>query len=560
MAFGNIFLLLLTLGKATSVEFPLKFNRNCFVNFVFEEHEYTEYPTELEIPTILNRIVADENYNHSFTIHDVSHLNYSFDMDKLAFEDQLAISDGYFRFISKYRSICDIFLLLTTSFNATTTAIQQSGHGTLDNTLFLVNTKPLDIMEISVFCYYCPDSIGHLHALETSKKPKFSNVLLECRKWNKNGYQQSIQILVQYGFSEKTAEPLKHLIGTVDHNIRMYDAEEETEVYWHLSVKQISASNLVMRNILAATREIYMLLDQTQMWAIYCMESSNLVKISWDIHLRVFDFPSWICVGIVVLGMFLHWTYDSGISTDFVSFEHPKSLNEIHKSGCRLWADQLRVTRNALDALEQQGFALKGVAVKPISEILSKQDSFEFSLIPRERVEEMAKYKLLLPSGMQASYYFPSLSYALSIKELLVVETNFVCGTVSIASRYGFQMVDAYVFRGYLSKRMLNLYLLFQESGLFVHFKKLISFQKSLVDNLNVDDMSTVLSSKTLAMRTPLGILCLGYFVMNLVLLICNVVYRAHLIWSAVVKTLKDLYVLVSHTFVPVSQVTNFEN
>ncbi|CAL8114755.1 unnamed protein product [Orchesella dallaii] len=342
-------------------------------------------------------------------------------------------------------------------------------------------------MAISVYCYKCPDSVGNLQGLEIDKSIRLSTIVSQCRHWNRNGYQQTIYVLTMFNVSvEKTAplhQPIldgrdnfyksisnpymadhfsfimlsKAMNMTIDPIIRQFTVEQETYVYWHLSVKEIIDSNLVLRNVLVVTSGTFMLMNQITLRAMYCMRSSQLVKISWDIYLRVLDFPTRVCIGMILLGyafihknifkaldliwimfdmeflcrhprkllgfyligaVFLSWAYDSGMSTDFVNLEGSKIFNKFHESEYRKWVTQVKITRESTNLWPEytKRTVLNGRNVKFVSDLFYKLDDFKFPAIPNKKVKVMAEKKLLLPNGLEAMFIFPSLLYALSVK------------------------------------------------------------------------------------------------------------------------------------------------
>ncbi|CAL8067964.1 unnamed protein product [Orchesella dallaii] len=646
-----LLLILLTFHVGNSSNFPVKIDNDCFVNFVFENEEYTEYPQELQISELHIVLQSKESRTLSYGVHEVANLSFSFDIEEIVFFDQLSISDGYFRFHSKYRQVCNLFLILATTFNTTITAITNSGFGTSEDALFIVippdgnentnaqgfstelkslewetknafyanlafvsfeSSKFLSKVAISVYCYRCPDSLGNLHDLEIDTTITLSTIVSQCKQWNRNGYQHTVYVHTTFNVSEEKSAPLhqpilngrdnfyksisyhymadhlnfvilsKEMNMTIDPIIRQFNVEQESEVYWHLSVKEIMGSNLILRNVLPVTRGTFTLVNQINIRAMYCMRSSELVKITWDIYLRVLDFPTWVCIGMILLGyaliyknvlkaldliwimfdmefwyrhprkilgfyligaVFLPWAYDGGMSTDFVNLESPKGFNKLYQSGYRLWVTQVkdfRKSTNLMPEYTKKAF-LNGKNVKYVSDLFYNLDDIQFPTVPNKKVMVMAEKKLLLPIGLEAMFIFPSLVHALSVKELAVVETDFVCGTIEMSSRYEFLLASVYQLQGHMSNHLLLLMSISQEAGLGIYYHNLIIFRKSIVSKLKIEDVSSALSSSTLAVRTPLGAVCLAYVLLNLTLLISNLVWRCFVNWARLMHRLRNI-------------------
>ncbi|CAL8068322.1 unnamed protein product [Orchesella dallaii] len=635
MSFKILLLILRALCFVNCSKFPIILDQNCFVNFVFENSKYLEYPETLEIPEISESLQNDKTYIPSYTIYDVENLNFSFDIDELVFEDKLTLSDGYFRFHSKYRNTCNLFLLLTASFNATTTAITKSGHGTSESTLFLVilpretriqsdeedllsvfptqfkllesetnhafyanlafvsfhNSENVIKAEIYVYCYYCSEHVGHLHLLGTDQNIYPSAISWVCKRWNSNGYARSLYVLSLYAGSPemnaKWLEPIGQARGNFYKSMRnhffpttfalhivtrrinisvdalkLYDIESENEIYWYLTVKEITPSNFILRNVQAVTRSTIKIFDQKALETMYCMNISDLVKIKWDIYLTVLDFPTWLLIGLIFVAytflyknvakamdllwivfdmnfwlrhpreilvfylvgaIFLPWVYKSGMSTDFVSFDTPSSINKMIKSGYRIWVSPLDDVREStyLWPEHTKKLFLKDVHVKYVSDVFSKMYDFELPSSLRKQIKAIAKNKFLLVNALQD---IPYLTHVLSEKKVVVVENDIVCGTVSLTSRYGYQLVHAYEFRGYMSTKLFHLFSGLEETGIIDFYRSMITFQNAFTTKLNVQDLSSAISSSTLAVRTPLGVVCLAFVVVNISLLASNVV------------------------------------
>ncbi|CAL8130975.1 unnamed protein product [Orchesella dallaii] len=334
--------------------------------------------------------------------------------------------------------------------------------------------------------------------------------------------------------------------------------ESENEVYWHLSVKEVTPSNFVLRNVLAVTRSTVKIIHQVPLEAVYCMNISDLLKIKWDIYLTVLDSPTWLLLGLIfVTYAFLYhnvakvldllwimfdinfwlrhprkilvfylvgaiflpfYRYKSGMSTDFVSFDNPSSINEMIERGYRVWVSQLEDVRGSTILLPEHTkmLILKDVEVKYISDAFSKMYDFELPSSLRKQIKAIAKNKFLLSNAIQD---IPYLTHVLSEKKVVVVENDIVCGTVSFTSRYGYQLVHAYEFRGYISTKFFSIFSGLEEKGIIVFYRSMIMFQNAFTTKLNVQDLSGSFSSSTLAVRTPLGAVCLAYVVMNIWLL-----------------------------------------
>ncbi|CAL8068324.1 unnamed protein product [Orchesella dallaii] len=246
--------------------------------------------------------------------------------------------------------------------------------------------------------------------------------------------------------------------------------------------------------------------------------------------------PRKILVFYLIGAVFLPMAYESGMSTDFVIVDIPSNINQVIKSGYRVWVNQATTIRRMAHVLPEQtkNMLLKHVDVEHVVDLLTDKDDIKYPTTVREFVETMAKYKLMLPNGVEGLRNFPSLTYALGEHEVIVAEDDFVCGTLSLTGRYGFQQVSAYQIRGHMASEFLKLLAVSEETGMYEHFQGMILFQKAIMWKLKVEDLSKAWSTSTSAMRTPLGVVCIAYVGVNLTLLLCNIVWMLYFNWIAV--------------------------
>ncbi|CAL8121312.1 unnamed protein product [Orchesella dallaii] len=545
-------ILLSLISSIASSNFPITFDTNCFVRIVYEGNlNYTlPTPTKISLPLETN---AAFDFTLSYMIQDVSNFSFAFDVEDIYLNDQITISDGYFPFFSKYSRTCDLFILLTDTFNSTTTAIQKSGYGNSEFATFLVvveccngcldsniiagflsdfmslekvsfnaiysslafitlpdfdkKSQTIGMAKAYAYCYYCPKALHKIHMKFDLMSLPLAEVHSDCQKLNNNGWNRKAFLLAnapatsydglltnidqkiengrislarhlnesyiaEYILFRMTSDQINI---TIDPNIRQYMADDEPDTHWHFSIKFIDTGLPNFRNDIAATRGSYILTRQEKANLIYCMETSELVKIRWDIYLRVYDLQSWICILSILLAysfiyksvsqgfdlawifidieflrrharkilapyiigaMFIHWAYVSGMSTDFIDFDFPVYFRELFDKGYRVYDNEMSHGAYDWDQIKDlfpesiRRFFQTNSGFSDLGKILYTGTGYYLSDDLHNSVKTMATKKLLLMDGAQNSYYFPSLFMTLAAFKRAVVEEEFVCGIV----------------------------------------------------------------------------------------------------------------------------------
>ncbi|CAL8121328.1 unnamed protein product [Orchesella dallaii] len=569
-------------------------------------------------------------------IHDLSNFNFAFDPEDVYVNDQLTISEGYFPFFSKHHQICNVFFLFTVTFNGTVTAIQQSGYGTDENSMFFVvqeccdnftqaknqlnnfaaefvtlesaslsafysnlvfifhpilanNSKTTPIVRLHAYCYYCPNNnfqeIQAEFRHHQQLRFQLSSVRLKCESLNDNGWNRKIFIMVatsppvydtllrninhrimdgRKNFQQHLTESYlaeyilfrmaSDIINmTIDPTLRDFHADNNPDTHWHLNIKVVDTLMPIFRNIISVTRGSYLLTMQYSLSFIYCMKSLDIVKIKWDIYIWVLDPSTWICILMVLLGyafiyksifkgldllwilfdleflrqhprriiycyllgaMFLPCMYGSGISTDFIDFDFPVYFRELANKGYKIWDvdTDAEVLNQGLKLLPES--VLKFFEVNTDSSDLKKsvyvEKNFKLPENLRDRLKEMASKKLLFGSGIENSFTFPSLFATLWAMKKAVFEKEFLCGIVEQAPNYNIQLTQSFHIRGYMSTRFTNVFKKYLEAGFVKYLQSLITLQAALKSPLRVDDVCEVLTTSTVSVRTPLGVICVA--------------------------------------------------
>ncbi|CAL8121330.1 unnamed protein product [Orchesella dallaii] len=616
---------------------PIVFDLDCYVRIILERTAnsslFTPFQTSPLFP--IQTTISSES-THSYMIHDLSNFNFAFDPEDVYINDQLTLSDGYFGFFSKHHQVCNIFVLFTVTFNGTVTAIQQSGYGTDENSMFLLvreccdnftdaniqmksfttefatlettsllafysnlafvfhpklsnNFETTAIIRLYAYCYYCPNNnFPEISAeFQDLKRIPFqlSGIRSKCKSLNDNGWKRKIIIMtsapplsydvlfrnINHKIKNGRKNFQQHLTEsylaeyilfrmasditnmTIDPVIRAFHADDDPDTHWHLNIKVVDTLMPIFRNIISVTRGSYLLTMQDSLSFIYCMKTADLVKVKWDIYIWVLDPSTWICILMVLLGyafiyksifkgldllwilfdldflrqhprtiiyfyllgaIFLPWIYGSGISTDFIDFDFPVDITELSSKGYTIWDVDLDVKalKQVQKLLPEPVFTFleANTGFRDFEKAVYVDENFKMPGNFRDRLKEMASRKLVFLNGDENYYTFPSLFVTLWTMKKAVFERDFLCGIVQQAPRFNVQLTLSFHVRGYMSTKFTGLYNRYLEAGFVKYLQSLITLQAALKTRVSVDDVSAVLNSSTVSVRTPLGVICVA--------------------------------------------------
>ncbi|CAL8121314.1 unnamed protein product [Orchesella dallaii] len=512
--------------------------------------------------------------------------------------------------------ISDFSSLETTSFNAI-----YSNLAFVTFPEFDTKSKSIGIANIYAYCYYCPK---HLHQIQLKFEQTsltISEIHSECQHLNNNGWNRKAFLLVSgsstsydaliTNIDQKIAKGRKnftqhlnetyaaeyflfrlvsdHMNMSIDPNFREFIADEESHTHWYFNIKKINTVIPRFRNDIAATRGSYIVTHQDTGKLIYCMETSELVKIKWDIYLRVYDLQSWICILCVILAysfiyksvskgfdlawifldmefwrrhsrkilapyilgaMFIHLAYDSGMSTDFIDFEFPVYFREMFVREHKVWhidiSPVVEDVKQGLSLIPEsfQRFLEQNSGKRDIEKGFYVEKGYYLPENIHDRVKALANKKLLLLNGVGNSFTFPSLFMTLAAMKKAVIEEKFICGLLLQNPSTNLQLTNSFLLRGYMSTKFTNLLEKLLEAGLLHYVQGLMTLQSAMKLRLKVDDISAVLSSSILGVRTPLGVVCAAYIALNFVFLFVFIVSISYKYRGNVSGKIRDLYKL----------------
>lgn len=216
----TIILTVLTSSSSESVQVEFENMPGCLINIVTESG--------------INQNDISTKFLHlgttTWTVYQVPKLNFAFDKETIDRDDFIvSLNDGYYLFNFRHSQICIIFVLIMDSFNGTTTAIQNSGYGTSEQALFLIqlpgleneistgfqnglsNSEKISLSQgfyatlafftpyksvnsllniVGIYCYSCPPEMGKIKsiAIPTNDYVTPASILTLSKIYNSNGH------------------------------------------------------------------------------------------------------------------------------------------------------------------------------------------------------------------------------------------------------------------------------------------------------------------------------------------------------------------------------------
>ncbi len=361
---------------------------------------------------------------------------------------KMTINTKFLKFIGKYSEPCMSFLLLTETFNSTSTAIHQSGYGTSNNVLFLVNGSATEIVQefnkdisksnlefsfnapivfytknkISIYYYFRPGMIEKYHDISEKMTGwwSYSNILRSIQLHSKSEYRYNASLYIGTN-PEWELEDLTGGTCVTSENYKFYKnvqschyaeivilrelgykfnlsflnikefSEDDGDNDWRLQVKWNEMMRMTVRNVLIQKRGSHLILQQSNIYLVYCSKKSEIEHMNWHIYVTNFNYVIWCWIllipvvlgfiyggifkGIDILWLFfgLHfWTkhpkkflilymvpmiflsahYDGQLSTDFIHMKTPKDTPDLFKLGYQLWSDEIVLAERYFEKLK----------------------------------------------------------------------------------------------------------------------------------------------------------------------------------------------------------------
>lgn len=365
-------------------QIPIHFDSDCFMSTVFES-----------AVTLSDKFHWNMQYSGSSgviltrTIYDVR--NYDFAFDEQDEDDlRMTINTKFLKFIGKYGEPCMGFLLLTETFNSTATAIHQSGYGTSNDVLFLVNGSATEIVQefnkdisesnlefsfnapivfystskISTYCYFWPRGIEKCHDIpeQVTGRWSYSSILRSIQLHSNNGYGYNASLYIGtnpeweiedlIGGTCVTSEnemfyrnvqschyaeivilrELGYKFNLSFLNIKGF-SEDDGDNDWHLQVKWNEMMRMTVRNVLIQKRGSHLILQQSNIKLVYCSKKSEIEHMNWHIYVTNFSYAIWCWILLIpAVFAFIYGSILKGIDILWPFFglhfwtKHPKKF------------------------------------------------------------------------------------------------------------------------------------------------------------------------------------------------------------------------------------------
>ncbi|CAL8076431.1 unnamed protein product [Orchesella dallaii] len=356
----------------------LKFSLQVAVasSILFSTTTVCSHKTQISIPSecVINYVTENEtNFPYDFsscintpsagyTIQDASNMSYAFTQTQEDIEERnLSITDGYFRLYSRFKRSCFVFHLLTTTFNGTTMAIQNSGFGTSESTIFLIDTKNNDEVitgfqsESNLFdsdltpfhapivfamnktillglCYHCPpDSKLFTIQINSETGITLADVITTINRANGQGYGKRMEFVsssADFLEANKFLEEHKGQHGRegLYSAMRVYATQQLFYInllllnlnttmvvtlqnplndapysHWFLQIRFAEGGFLRIGNEYAITRGNLLIFDNMPAEVVGCDYADNLSSFDLSGVVNIIDVYTWICILLTVL-------------------------------------------------------------------------------------------------------------------------------------------------------------------------------------------------------------------------------------------------------------------
>ncbi|CAL8068330.1 unnamed protein product [Orchesella dallaii] len=339
------------------------FIRDCLI------HKVTGESTTLQNPQIKSHAFLPSFFGTSttlsYTTHQISDFNFAPGPNQTDYlnedfnpeENEVDSLSGFFRFTFKLSSFCVTVLIETLKFNETLIAIQKSGYGTSEQTLFLIEAFPLNkhnevingfandlfnsdgipfhapivfvnqnLQEISMFCYFCPMSLGRIQPVIIDNITNIWNHLVNQHSLlNSNGYGHLVVVPVSivYAVSQKQISTClnnysrkrirtnhfgEHVNCTVSEfwliastqsqlNISLtFDASKKIDgnnyQKWMLQLRYGEGLAQLVPNVYTYTRGSLIIVEQMKLDLMACLDGEDLKVLDFSI-ISALDLISW---------------------------------------------------------------------------------------------------------------------------------------------------------------------------------------------------------------------------------------------------------------------------
>ncbi|CAL8075878.1 unnamed protein product [Orchesella dallaii] len=373
------------------IPFLFQLDNDCFINFVG-----TGINTEFLAP-FMNGFSAESAY--TFSIRSL-YSNLSSEEELYESVENITLQDSYFRYNVNLRGSCLVFMLYTSTFNETVTAIHDSGFGTSDEVLFFIQVETMAEWEdhvekfsalhqhsshifhanvvfmglnssyVGVHCYFCPPNPNRLHLIQLNSFPSYFLLKRFAQHLNSHGHGRHAVIKSTFGDLDITEcfnfEPdtifknretffthirkhcrppevviylpaMQAVNVTVGQHEKDVPYHELEDLEWFLQLQYGERSLRVYVNIIA-NRDSILIMQEIQLDVVACVTIQTVSQNLNYVFVNVLNCRSWFALLCVALAyMMVYRSISRGIDTIWPFFSLSCWFNHPRKLVCFHW-------------------------------------------------------------------------------------------------------------------------------------------------------------------------------------------------------------------------------
>ncbi|CAL8068316.1 unnamed protein product [Orchesella dallaii] len=519
-------------------------------------------------------LIFEETTTLSYTIQQLEYFNLLPELNDTVFDTKndvkLGSQSGFFRFIFRLSNSCITFLIKTSTFNETIQAIQNSGHGTSDNVLFIIETSPLtdvneviygfkntllnsegppfhaplaffnpETNEIAIFCYFCsPSKILLLIVAPTT----WNTLQNQHFQINSNGYGNVVIILDTFRHTTEAEENCfvhydsrrtrTNLFGehvnctiaeawlrastqlklNISFKFNTMITEEHLSHNWMLQVRIGEGLYLRIPNEYIYTRGSLIIADELVLDWMGCLEANKLQSFKFSI-ISVLDLTSsCILIHSPIFALRFHVAehLERVRLADSMQLSEFPSFKSLVKKGYRFWVVKKEFTVGFIKSFSSWTRSRLG------SHIGGDPTDPRYYFAGEGHQNMVSYYNNTLSLFEAAAKYkllITSLSFPETLKmigqQLVSVNRNLIC-KVDQTSRE-VELTFDFTFRvwGYLSRECSKVLAILLSSGDFARLTKLNKASRGRdITNLRLTKVSTFIEPKPISLTSAVGVCC----------------------------------------------------
>ncbi|CAL8075874.1 unnamed protein product [Orchesella dallaii] len=320
----------------------------------------------------------------------------------------ITLLESYFRYNVKLRGSCYIYMLYTSTFNETTTAIHESGFGTSDEVLFFIQLQTLAEWEdhvekfsalhqhssfvfhanvvfmdlnssyVGVHCYFCPPNPNKLQLINITSFQSYLHLKYFARKLNSNGHGRHAVAKSSIGdlsiadclkidphFENRNRHKFYHhlrkhcsppaatiyiaVMRVVNMSIITQERDlpevELDDLDWFIQFRYGESMLQRVPNEIVKTRGSIAIMQKFSLQLVTCVTIQSLSKQLNYVFVTVIHESTWFALlALLLIYVMLYRSFCRGIDTIWALFSKPCFLSHPRKLICFHWIGMVFVS------------------------------------------------------------------------------------------------------------------------------------------------------------------------------------------------------------------------